>query len=257
MLDRTFPRLIFIRCTIWALKAVTPFSIFWVSFSIAEPPHTAFRRFLLTWSIVETGFWLVGYLPRKRALQTSAQHPEVLGKDERRALFWRCWEKIPNPEYYISKWFLGARAVDIRRENVREFFAWALLNRGSESEDERKKRVQEWPEQSQEEEAELDEYADGVQTLLGRKLEPGRGSAKSLRLTIDQVNMSHRPVIWYIVCSFTNTTSRFVSLQSTGRDACGYIHSCPPSICRLHPLSDPRSLCARHLSTETGMSLHT
>lgn len=82
---------------------------------------------------------------------------------------------------------------------MREFFAWGLMNRGDETEEERIKRVQEHPEESKAQEEELDEYADGIQTLLGRRLEPGWGSAKSLRLTIDQVKMSHRPVLWYAV----------------------------------------------------------
>ena len=200
MIENTVPRYLFIRTCILGLRAITPFSIFWVSFSIAEPPHTAFRRFLLTWSIIETTFWLLGYLPRKRSLQASAQHPPLLEKEERKELFWRCWDKIPHPEYYVSRWFLGARPGEVRRENVREFFSWALLNRGTESEDERKKRRLARPEESTAEDDELNEYADGIETMLGRKLAPGSGSAKSLRLTIDQVNMAHRPVLWYMVC---------------------------------------------------------
>ena len=200
MLENTLPKYVFIRAVILAFRAITPLSIFYVSFSIAEPPYTAFRRFLFVWCIIETAFWLLVYVPRKRALQASAQHPPLPDAAERKALFWKCWDKIPHPEYYVSRWFLGARVGEVRRENIREFFAWGLMNRGTESEEERKKRVQQYPEQSKEEEEELDEYADGVQTLLGRRLEPGWGSAKSLRLTIDQVNMSHRPVLWYMVC---------------------------------------------------------
>lgn len=199
MIDNTTPRLVFIRSMIFGLRAVTPFSIFWVSFSIAEPPHTPFRRFLLTWSAIETAFWLIGYLPRKRSLQASAQHPPIPDREERKALFWKCWDKIPHPEYYLSKWFLGAKESQIRKDNIREFYAWALMSRGDESEDEKIKRAREHSEESQADEDELDEYVDGVQTLLGRTIMPGRGSAKSLRLTIDAVNMSHRPVIWYMV----------------------------------------------------------
>ncbi|KAF2848635.1 hypothetical protein T440DRAFT_400910 [Plenodomus tracheiphilus IPT5] len=199
MLDNTVPKYIAIRTVILGFRLVSPLSIFWVSFSIAEPPHTAFRRFLLTWSLIETLFWLLVYLPRKRTLQASAQHPPVPDAAERKALFWKCWDKIPHPEYYISRWYLGARPGEVRRENVREFFAWGLMNRGSETEQERITRVQAHPEESKAQEEELDEYADGIQTLLGRRLEPGWGSAKSLRLTIDDVKMSHRPVVWYLI----------------------------------------------------------
>lgn len=199
MIDNTLPKNIFIQATILGLRAITPFSIFWVSFSIAEHPHTPFRRFLLVWGGIETLFWLCAYIPRKRALQAAAVHPAPLDQDQRKALFWKCWDKIPHPEYYLSRWFLGARIGDIRRQNVREFFAWALLNRAPETDDERHKRMQEHPEESRLEEEELDEYADGIQTLLGRRLEPGFGSAKSLRLSVDAVNMSHRPFFWYMV----------------------------------------------------------
>ncbi|KAH7346054.1 hypothetical protein BKA66DRAFT_576673 [Pyrenochaeta sp. MPI-SDFR-AT-0127] len=213
MLENTIPKYIFIRSVIFAFRAITPFSIFWVSFSIAVPPHNAFRRFLLTWSIIETAFWLLVYQPRKRALQASAQHPPLLEKEERKALFWKCWDKIPHPEYYVSRWFLGARPGEVRRENVREFFAWALMNRGAESEEVRRKRLQDHPEDLKAEDEELDEYADGTQTLLGRTLEPGWGSAQSLRLTVGQVQMSHRPVLWYMIVmlvdSFTATRLRY------------------------------------------------
>jgi hypothetical protein len=249
MIDNTIPKYFFIQASILGLRAVTPFSIFWVSFSIAEPPHTAFRRFLLTWSAIETAFWLLVYLPRKRSLQASAQHPPLTDRDERKALFWKCWDHIPHPEYYISRWFLGARPGEVRQENVREFFAWAFLNRGSETEDERKKRIQEHPEESKADEEELDEYVDGIQTLLGRRLEPGLGRAKSLRVTIDQVNMSHRPFIWYIMIMFVDTATsaflhynRFRLFRTNLRSSLAIF---PPR---------PASLCTRRISPAASLS---
>lgn len=202
MIGTSIPEYIFIRLCIFALRLVTPLSIFYVSFSLAEHPTSAFGRFLLTWSIIEALFWVAVYIPRKRALQASALHPPPLDRGDRKALFWRCWDLIPHPEYYLSRWFLGARAGEVRRDNVREFFEWALLNRGAESEDELVRRAQEDPEVKIEEEEELKEYVDGVETMLGRKLLPGRGPAKSLRLTIDEVKMRHRPVVWYLVSLF-------------------------------------------------------
>lgn len=46
---------------------------------------------------------------------------------------------------------------------------------------------------------ELNEYVDKFETLLGRKLDPGRGKAVPLRLTIDKVKMLHRSLLWYLV----------------------------------------------------------
>lgn len=255
MIDHTVPKYIFIRTCILGLRAITPFSIFWVSFSIAEPPHTAFRRFLLTWSAIETAFWLLVYIPRKRTLQASAQHPPLLPQEERKELFWRCWDKIPHPEYYISRWFLGARPGEVRRENVREFFAWALLNRGTESDDERMKKRQAHPEQSHSEDNELNEYADGIETMLGRKLAPGMGSAKSLRLTIDQVNMAHRPFLWYMVCTLLFCAHEILTRPDC--DACRHHHSRSPALCWLHALSHPYPQHVGCLSTTPSKSHYT
>jgi hypothetical protein len=135
------------------------------------------------------------YVPRKRSLQAAAQHPPLLDRDGRRELFWKCWDKIPHPEYYLSKWFLDADPRDVKRENVKDFFRWALLNKGGRKGDVKAEEV----ELLESEEEELNEYVDGIQTLLARPLEPGRGKAKCLRLTVDEVRMKHRPLIWYLV----------------------------------------------------------
>lgn len=49
------------------------------------------------------------------------------------------------------------------------------------------------------EDEELEEYVERFETLLGRKLDPGRGNAVPLRLTIDEVKMLHRSLLWYLV----------------------------------------------------------
>ncbi|KAL5118652.1 hypothetical protein ACEQ8H_003503 [Pleosporales sp. CAS-2024a] len=205
MIDHTPAKYVFIRVATFALQAVTPLSIFIASFSIAEPPKTPFRRFLLVWALIEVLFWVGVYIPRKRALQAAAQHPPPLSKDERKELFWKCWDHIPHPEYFIRRWFLGAPPSEVRRDNVREFYEWALMNRSPETEQTRSRRRLEQPEELREEDEELDSYVDGIETLLGRKLEPGKGSAKSLRLTVDAVNMSHRPVLWYAIVMLVDT----------------------------------------------------
>lgn len=198
MIGTSLPEYVFIRTSILGLRAITPFSIFYCSISIADPPRSPFRKLLLAWAIVETAFFVLVYFPRKRALQAAANHPPPLSRDERKELFWRCWDKIPNPEYYLSKWFLGAKTQDIRRENVKDFYRWALLNQGARVGGLKDDEVEAFAE----EEEELEGYAEGIETLLGRKLEPGRGTAKCLRLTIDEVKISHRPFLWYMVRLF-------------------------------------------------------
>lgn len=54
---------------------------------------------------------------------------------------------------------------------------------------------------------ELEEYVDKFEVLLGRRLDPGRGSAVPLRLTIDKVRMLHKPLLWYLVSSYFSKES--------------------------------------------------
>ncbi|KAL5433986.1 hypothetical protein PMIN06_007594 [Paraphaeosphaeria minitans] len=216
MLEHSIPKYLLIRVAILALRLVLPLSIFFCSFSIAEHPQTTFTRFLLAWAIIETAFWLLVFIPRKRSLQAEAPHPPPPHQEERKELFWKIWGKIPEPEGYISRWFLGARSYEIRRENVKELFRWALLYQGDEklAKDAQTDPVEGGQESIEvddevsrkaEEERELEDYVDGVQTLLGRRIEPGRGPAKSLRLTVDEVKMLHRPVLWYMIVMLVDT----------------------------------------------------
>jgi len=93
---------------------------------------------------------------------------------------------VENPEKYLSQWFLGAEEGHIKRENVKEFIRWAFLNAGpavNEDEDER----------------EVESYISALEKLLGRDIPLGKGSAKSLRLTMDKVDCLHRSLLWYLV----------------------------------------------------------
>jgi hypothetical protein len=210
MLEHSVPAYLLIRFVILLLRLVLPFSIFFCSFSIAEHPQTPFARFLLVWAFLETAFWLLVFIPRKRSLQAEAPHPPPASYAERKELFWKIWGNIPEPEAYLSRWFLGARSAEIKRDNVKDFFRWALLYKGDEKAGNEPRSgtvegeddgidVDVGLSSKAEEEKELDEYVDGMQTLLGRPIEPGRGPAKSLRLTVDEVKMLHRPVLWYLV----------------------------------------------------------
>lgn len=75
----------------------------------------------------------------------------------------------------------------------KEFFRWAFLNKA---------------EISPEDEEELEDYADQTEALLGRKLEPGRGNATSLRVTIDAVKTLYRSLFWYLVSDVQGVLTR-------------------------------------------------
>ena len=94
---------------------------------------------------------------------------------------------MKDPEKYLSQWFLGAKEENIKRENVKEFVRWAFLNAGqAENEDG--------------DEGEVEGYVEAMGKLLGRDIPAGKGSAKSLRLTVDKVDCLHRSLLWYLVC---------------------------------------------------------
>ena len=180
--------LIQIRCAIFSLRYVTPLGLLFCTANVAI---NGFRAALSpvplvvgSIAIAEMLFYPLVYLPYRAYLQRDAVHPPALPKPERKELFDRCHTNVPDGEAYLKKWFLGAPAEQIKRENIKEFFLWAFFNRGG---------------PPGEDNEELDEYANLTEELLGRKLEPGRGDAKCLRLTLDKAQMGHRPLLWYFV----------------------------------------------------------
>ena len=184
MIGTSFYEYVFIRASIFILRLVTPACICYTAAYIIRPFHFRGAPFLFAYAAIETGFYLLIYLPRTFYLQAPAKHPERMSRERRRVLFERCAEQIPNPERHLSKWFHDASPSDIKKENLKDFLRWALLNSG---------------EFDPVDEEELDEYVFGIEKLLGREILPGRGKAIPLRLTIDNFYPQHRPLVWYMV----------------------------------------------------------
>jgi hypothetical protein len=185
MIGTSFKALVWIRACIFVFHYLAPLEILGLVLLLVFE-HDAHRLILLLeiLSIAEVIFYVLVYIPRSRALQKPATHPPLLPREERRRLFLKGYAQITDPETYLTKWFQGAPLRDIRRDNVKEFFCWAFLNKAA------------W---GVDDEEELDEYADKIEEMLGRRLAPGRGPATSLRLTLDPINMQHRPLLWYSV----------------------------------------------------------
>ena len=168
---------LFIQACILGLHYVAPLSISYCLLQILRyglQPALSHRLpiILELWAAAEAGFYLLVHLWYRQYLQAEAQHPPPLSRQGRRELFALCNQNIPDVEAYLRKWFLGAPAETIKRDNVKEFFLWAFFNRdGSPGEDDE----------------ELEEYIVATERLLGRKIKEGRGSAVCLRLTIDPV----------------------------------------------------------------------
>ncbi|KAI1081476.1 hypothetical protein F5B20DRAFT_66553 [Whalleya microplaca] len=183
---------VFIRTCIFFLHLVAPLSVLYLVTSLFIPLPFGIPRVLEVWIALEAAFYLVVYLPRKAYLQRATTHPVPPCREDRRKLFRRCHSTIPDLDRYLTKWFQDAPAAEIKRENIKDFFRWAFLNTG---------------ELDSGHEEELDEYVGELEKMLGRELEPGRGNAKCLRLTLDEVDMLHRSLTWYLCVFIVDTVA--------------------------------------------------
>jgi hypothetical protein len=185
--------LIQVRFYILFLHSIAPISILYCILLVSWPTLLqAFRTQRLfsaieCWLVAEAISYCLLYLPLKNYLHRPAIHPDPLPREEREKLVRRCWSTVTDPEKYLSQWFKGARKEDIKRENVREFIHWAFFNAEQVAESD---------------EEEVENYLKETERLLGRELPPGRGKAKSIRLTLDSVGCSYRSLFWYFVSHF-------------------------------------------------------
>ncbi|KAK0269072.1 hypothetical protein LTS00_017388 [Friedmanniomyces endolithicus] len=174
------------------------------------------------------------YLRHRLSLQAQAQHPPPPSKGDRQALFKRCAETVNDPEHYLRLWFLGAPTANIKRLSVKEFYLWSFFNKGG---------------PPGEDNSELDQYVTATEDMLGREIEPGRGEAECLRLTIDRVHTMHRPLIWYLIVGFVDTIT-FCRLRYYGFQ---FSRTSLSSLLKLFPMR-PVALLAQHRSPAAGLS---
>lgn len=189
MIGTSTAEYLFIRACIIFLHWISPSSILICAIAfVTKPRLSALSTALAFWLVLETAFYLLIYFPRKHYLQKPALHPELGMRGDRRRLFDRCMASIPDPEYYLVKWFMDSPMSEIKRENVKDFLRWAFLST---------------QEINEAEEKEVNDYTVATEKLLGTTFAPGRGKAKCLRLTFDKVNMLHRSLFWYFVSRYS------------------------------------------------------
>ncbi|KAI1029311.1 hypothetical protein LB504_010865 [Fusarium proliferatum] len=177
MIGTSFGEWVFIRLSIAFFRYTPLIYIFLILFLPLIQP-------------VSVVFPFVPYLQR---LKRDAAHPPALSRQDRNALFERCFGNVPSLEIYLRWWFLDADPKEIRRENVREFILWAFFERGDGSG---------FVDDEEVVEEEVEHYLSLVEQRLGRKFEEGRGHVKSLRLTIDGITTTYRSLVWYIIVFF-------------------------------------------------------
>ncbi|KAF2766914.1 hypothetical protein EJ03DRAFT_344871 [Teratosphaeria nubilosa] len=192
LVGNSLPEYIFIRTAILFLRLIAPLSLLYTVYLIVLPTHsnapdwTRLPQPLEIYALAEAAFFTFIYLPLRIRLQGDATHPEPPNREERSVLVRRCLGSINNLKPYILKWHLDSPLSEVKRDNVKEFFAWSFMNKRYE-------------EVADDESSELDEYTDKLERALGYELAAGRGEAKSLRGTVDPVPMQHRPLLWYIL----------------------------------------------------------
>ncbi len=170
-------------------------------FARAAPHHTA-QAVLAGLLLAEAVFYTTLYRPHvRRAATTEAVYPAPLGKAERRALFAQCLAHAHDPAQYLRGWFLHAHLDDIRRDNVREFLLWAFF----ETDDEVADLAHNGDEEAAAARAaELDGYIAALEDRIGCRFAPGRGAARSLRLTLEPVATAYRSLAWYAVMALVD-----------------------------------------------------
>jgi hypothetical protein len=187
MVFNALAKYVFVRSSIFVLRAIAPASCVVVAYGIIKkPPSGLLSKTIFGYCVIETCFYLLVYLPIRYYVQYPAIHPKAPPKEELDLIFNKCSETITDPDHYLRRWFGDAPLDEIRLENVKEFLRWAFWGTNN-------------PHAVPE--GDLDYCVSLLENKFGREIPPGRGKAKSLRVTIDDVDIIHRPFIWYLVRS--------------------------------------------------------
>ncbi|WYZ43797.1 hypothetical protein EsH8_VII_000233 [Colletotrichum jinshuiense] len=214
MLGRTFHEYVFIRACIIPLQyPIIPYvlalatCLLGATYTQSTAQWKTIARIFVGLMSIELLYILFIWLPYTKRLKEPAEHPPLSSPAERRALFDRCMGTVPNYEYYIRMWFLGAEMSDIRRENVRDFLLWAFFDV-----EERTDGKNHGLRAGEDYDAEVDQYIAHVESQLGASFKPGRGPAKCLRLTIDSVEPRYRTVWWYAIMALLDHATHVLLL---------------------------------------------
>ena len=184
------PKLLFTRSVIITLRLIAPASLAYCLIYPIIRPHEFFQRPLplpfSIWAVAESGFFLVIYLPLKALLQREADHPKPPPKSERQLLFQRCLDSVSDLKEFLSGWFFGCPLPHIDRENVKEFYAWSLMNKKYDDVDDAQA-------------SELGEYVEQLEGRFNQRIGSAPEKRRSLRGTMQHVYMQPRPLLWYLV----------------------------------------------------------
>ncbi|OLN96944.1 hypothetical protein CCHL11_07428 [Colletotrichum chlorophyti] len=207
MLGRTVHELAFIKaCIVIVQYPIVPYlsvliaCILGAHLSSSPKPWRSGALAVVACMLLELWFALFIWLPYTQRLKQPAKHPVPSSSAARRTLFDRCMSTVPDMENYLRMWFLGAELSDIRRENVREFLLWAFFDLDNNSAELNTQNYN----------AEVEQFIDRTENILGWRFQPGRGQAKSLRLTFDVIETRYRSVWWYFILALLDILTHAV-----------------------------------------------
>ncbi|KAF9642716.1 alpha/beta-hydrolase [Thelephora ganbajun] len=201
MIGTTLFELIFIRITITLLRLVAPLSPIYLvveywrgTLDFASP--------LTLYALLEFAFFALVYLPRKSHLQKPAKHP-VLTREQRKELFNKCINPLGSEDIHApSAWFNFVPVSLVNRDNFVEWLYWAIFSSTVED--------------GEEFSSEVEEYLEELEQRGERELVPGHDPMiKPIRVTLDPVHTTHRPLVWYLLVALVDTFS-FLILCTLG-----------------------------------------
>lgn len=179
-----------IRLSIYALRAIAPVGILYTLlrlYQIIYYPTSKVSPQVVAdcWLIPEALFYLCIYLPRRALINRPASqyNPTPTPKDRREVLI-RTWDATPDPRRYVSLYFHNAPIDALRRDDIRDWLLWRLWN----------KRTTAGVNLE-----EIEEYLTYTENVLEHQFPEGRSQYRPLAVTLEPVQMRHRPLLWYVL----------------------------------------------------------
>jgi hypothetical protein len=206
---------VLIRSIIIFLQSYAPFCLGYVAWGLVAFQWPAWslgfegyreRKWLWRVCLAESLFYLF-FFWYQRHIQREAVHPPLRSRQERQELFKKCQREIHDPLAFLSGWFRGAKPEDIGREELRKFVNWSFWEGRAE--------VTGGEKDGDGEAAEMEQYLDKMSSMLPQPFLPGAGKAKSLRLTLDPIEIEARSLLWYSLIMLADTVT-LVLLRTKG-----------------------------------------
>ncbi|KAI4597260.1 hypothetical protein KJ359_004773 [Pestalotiopsis sp. 9143b] len=240
MIGTSFHEYVSIRACIFVLQYTTPLLLLSLVILCVAAGGTALSwtssQLLIAYCVIDVLYAVLIWRPYQRRLKNEARHPPPLNPSDRKKLFLKCAEHIPDVERYLRLWFLGADSAEIKYDNVLDFTLWAFFDTT--------------PERASEQDTlQAHEFVDLFEERLGRKLDAGRGSARGLRLTIDAIETRYRSFIWFaiigIVDSYTHVHLAWLGFEYFAQPRSEAFSVTPP---RLQSMFASKRSASRQLS---------